>query len=44
MAWIHGPHYLEKPRMESAGMKKKKDKRGQRNFACIWETVETRNR
>lgn len=23
MAWIHGPHYLEKPRMESAGMKKK---------------------
>lgn len=43
MAWIHGPHYLEKPRMESAGMKKK-DKRGQRNFACIWETVETRNR
>lgn len=26
MAWIHGPHYLEKPRMESAGMKKKKIK------------------
>lgn len=43
MAWIHGPHYSEKPGLESSGMEEK-DKRGQRNFVCIWETVEARNR